>query len=230
MSLAPAFQHRNLPQQVADHIVLLIAAGEYQPGDRLFEKDICERLNVSRIPVREAFRLLQAQGVIRGEPNRGSYITDFGSEETAEMMEMRVVVERIALRHLVKRIKANPEVLDLLRARIEEMHKAIRNSDRLDYCRADLAFHTTLIEQSESPILKPIWDSLSRGILVFLMQERRLESTYEVSIADHERLVALLVARDAAGLEKEIERHIVSYLPGPRAAAKASDGKRRKAG
>jgi DNA-binding GntR family transcriptional regulator len=86
------------------------------------------------------------------------------------------------------------------------------------------------LEQSESPILKPIWDSLSRGILVFLMQERRLESTYEVSIADHERLVALLAARDAAELEKEIERHVVSYLPGKRAAAKPTDSKRRKAG
>lgn len=210
MSLAPQFQHRNLPQHVADHIVLLIAAGELLPGERVFEKDICERLKVSRIPVREAFQLLQAQGVIKGEPNRGSFVTDFGSEQIAEMMEVRIVVERIAGRHLVKRINADPTLVDKLRGAMDALHRAIRNNDRLGYCQADLAFHSTIIELADSPILQPLWESLSRGILVFLMQERGLEESYDRSIADHERLIALLATADLKGYEAEIARHILT--------------------
>lgn len=212
MTTAPQFLHRNLPQQVADHIVTLIASGELNAGERLFEKDICERLGVSRIPVREAFRMLQAQGVIRGEPNRGSYITEFGSEQIAEMMEMRVVVEKIAARHLIKLVAADPKLLDSLRASMSGMHRAIRNDDKLAFCQADLDFHSAMIDLADSPILRPVWDALSRGILVFLMQERRLETTYNRSISDHERLIELLAAGDIAALEAEIERHILSSL------------------
>jgi DNA-binding GntR family transcriptional regulator len=210
MNLAPQFQHRNLPQHVADHIVLLIAAGELTPGERVFEKDICERLNVSRIPVREAFRLLQAQGVIRAEPNRGSFVTELGSEQIAEMMEVRIVVERIAGRHVIRRSKDDPAILDAVRRCMDALHRAIRNNDRLEYCQADLAFHSTIIELADSPILQPIWESLSRGILVYLMQERRLEESYDRSISDHQRLIELLATGDSQGYEAEIGRHVMA--------------------
>lgn len=217
MNSAIPFHHRNLPQQVADHIVLLIASGELAPRERLFEKDICERLNVSRVPVREAFRLLQAQGVIRGEPNRGSYITEFGSEQIMEMMEVRVVTERIAGRHLIRRVKEDPKLHDLARDSMDAMHRAIRNEDKLAFCQADLTFHSTLIELADSSILRPIWDALSRGIMVYLMQEPKLENDYKRSIDDHERLLALIEAGDEGGYEAEIERHIMMSLSGGKA-------------
>src|SRR5579859_6414026 len=95
------FKHRNLPEQLADHIVLLLAKGELQPGQRLFEAEICKMLGVSRIPVREALRLLQAQGVVKTEPNRGSFMNSYGSEEAKEFLRIRLCVEQIALKRLV---------------------------------------------------------------------------------------------------------------------------------
>ncbi|MBD9628204.1 GntR family transcriptional regulator [Ensifer sp. ENS06] len=60
MRIDSEFKHRNLPEQVADHVSKLLATGELEPGQRLYEKRICELLGASRVPVREALRILGA--------------------------------------------------------------------------------------------------------------------------------------------------------------------------
>ena len=210
MAFEPQFKYRNLPDQLADHIVELFAKGEFEAGQRLYEKDICERLGVSRVPVREALRILGAQGVVRTEPNRGSFLTDLGPDEMAEMVEIRLTVERIALRRLLKLVGNNTEILVELNDAVDNLRRAARIDDQLTYCRADLGFHAKVVELSMSPLLKPIWESLSRVVLVLLMRERTVNFDYEAAIRDHELLVDLIRDRNRAALEKEIERHITS--------------------
>lgn len=210
MAFEPQFKYRNLPDQLADHIVDLFAKGDLEAGQRLYEKDICELLGVSRVPVREAFRILGAQGVVRTEPNRGSFLAELGPDEMTEMLEIRLSVERIALRRLLKLVPSKPELLQELNDAIDNMRRAARVDDQLTYYRSDLAFHAKVVELSESPLLKPIWDSLSRAVLVLLMKERNVNFDYEAAIGDHEVLVELIRNRKRAALEKEIERHITS--------------------
>jgi len=211
------FKHRNLPEQLADHIVLLLAKGELQPGQRLFEAEICKMLGVSRIPVREALRLLQAQGVVKTEPNRGSFMNSYGSEEAKEFLRIRLCVEQIALKRLVVTVKADPSCLDPLSDIIQKMRQAHAISDKLASCQADLAFHATLIELSGSPVLLPIWNAISRGILVYFMQERQAYYDYDRSIVDHEVLLEAIRSCDPAGLDALIETHIMA-TPVPQAA------------
>ncbi|MFC5757820.1 GntR family transcriptional regulator [Rhizobium sp. GCM10022189] len=210
MIIEAQFKHRTLPEQLADHIVELLAMGRLEAGQRLYEKEICELLNVSRVPVREAFRILGAQGVVRTEPNRGSFLADLGPDEMAEMLEIRLSVERIALRRLLKLVPRHPEILTELTDAVESLRRASKVDDQLMYCRADLAFHAKVIELSMSPLLKPIWDSLSRAVLVFLMRERNVNFDYEAAIQDHVVLVELIRDRKQAALHKEIERHITN--------------------
>jgi DNA-binding GntR family transcriptional regulator len=210
MAFEPQFKYRNLPDQLADHIVELFAKGEFEAGQRLYEKDICELLGVSRVPVREALRILGAQGVVRTEPNRGSFLTDLGPDEMAEMVEIRLTVERIALRRLLKLVGSNTEILVELNDAVDNLRRAARIDDQLTYCRADLGFHAKVVELSMSPLLKPIWDSLSRVVLVLLMRERTVNFDYDAAIRDHELLVDLIRDRNRVALEKEIERHITS--------------------
>lgn len=204
------FKHRNLPEQVADHIVLLLATGELQPGQRLFENDLCKQLGVSRVPVREALRLLQAQGVVKAEPNRGSFMNRFGSEEAKEFLTIRLSVEQIALKRLARVVKQDPTVLAPLDDIIQKMRQAHTIKDKLASCQADLAFHRTLIELSGSPVLLPIWNSISRGILVYFMQERQAYYDYNRSIADHAVLLDAIRKSDASELNAMIEKHIMA--------------------
>jgi DNA-binding GntR family transcriptional regulator len=231
MKFAPQFEQRNLPDQLADHIVILIATGGMLPAQRLVEKELCESLGVSRIPLREALRILQAQGVIRTVPNRGSFVTEFGSTETAEMLQVRLSVERMAFRRVMKRVAQNPSILRELRAKVEGLRQAARTLDQLTYCQADLAFHQCVVGLSESPLLKPIWNSLARGVLFFLMQERQVRFDYRESISEHNLLVELISRGDPAAMEEEIERHILtkvsdSTLRAEKTSTKNASGKR----
>jgi DNA-binding GntR family transcriptional regulator len=212
MTVEMQVKHRNLPDQLADHLVTMIAKGELRPGQRLLEKEICESQNVSRIPVREALRILQAQGVVRTEPNRGSFVTEFTSDEMAELLELRLGVERIALARIMHGGTPRPYVRAEFSDVLRQMHQAALLSDQYLFCQADLAFHRRIVELSQSPVLNPIWQTLSRGVLVFLMRERDVTYDYARSIQEHEELLSLIEAGRRDAVMSEIERHIMSNL------------------
>jgi DNA-binding GntR family transcriptional regulator len=200
---------RNLPDRLADHLVLMIAKGQLRPGQRIFEKEICELQGVSRIPVREALRLLQAQGVVRAEPNRGTYVTEFTSDEMLEMLGLRLAVERIALRRILARGSSRVSIKSGFTEVMEAMRRAATLRDRLAFCQADLAFHQRIVDLAASPVLTPTWQLLSRGVFVFLMQEADSLVDFDGMLGYHEHLLALLLAGNQEELDKEIESHIV---------------------
>jgi DNA-binding GntR family transcriptional regulator len=202
---------RNLPDQLADQLAVMIATGELKPGQRVFEKKICEMKGVSRIPVREALRLLQAQGVVRTEPNRGTYVTAFTADEMHEMFELRLAVERIALRRIIERRTPKALIASQLSVAIEAMRRAAAIGDRLALCQADLWFHDRIIDLAASPMLEATWRLLARGVLVFLMREHgATASSLSLWIAEHEELLAILESDSSAVLDEHIEHHIFS--------------------
>ncbi len=218
----PALDARNLPDQLADQLVNMIATGELKPGQRIFEKKICEMKGVSRIPVREALRLLQAQGVVRTEPNRGTYVTEYTSDEMLEVQEMRLAVERIALRRIVERHTPKAHITSQLSGAIDAMRRAAVLGDRLALCQADLWFHDRIIALAESPVLEPTWRLLSRGLLVFLMREQEVEVEFDSWIAEHERLLMLLESDSSQSLDAAIEHHILDCVRERRAETQSA--------
>jgi DNA-binding GntR family transcriptional regulator len=204
---------RNLPDRLADHLVVMIAKGELKPGQRVFEKDICKIQGVSRIPVREALRLLQAQGVVRTEPNRGTYVTAFSGDEMMEMLQLRLAVERIALRRVLARGSSVGDIAPQFSDVMLAMRRAATLRDRLAFCQADLSFHQRIIELSTSPVLAPTWQLLSRGVLIFLMQEEESPVfDFEALIAEHEKILAFLQSGKSDALDGEIEDHILCIV------------------
>lgn len=207
------FKHRNLPEQVADHIVILLATDKLKAGQRLFEKELCAMLGVSRIPVREALRILQAQGVVRTEPNRGTFISELNSEETSELLKIRLSVEKLAARRLALRAKDDPSILDPLQEALEEVKRRDKFGDKLASCQADLAFHSLMVELSGSNLLLPTWESLARGVLVFFMHERQAYYDYDTFVDDHERLMEAIRVGKLTMLDAVMEEHILESNP-----------------
>ena len=203
----PTIGVRDLPDQLAGHIVTLLAIGEPRPGQRLREVELCERLGVSRVPLREALRLFRAQGVVRTEPNRGTFLVELGSDDMAEMLEVPIGVERAAIRRLLGDRDAD---LAPLHDAVKAMRAAARLGDVMATCRADLRFHGALVALSGSAVLGPIWASLSRGVLVFLVGELSGDFDTASWIADHERLLGMIEARDAEAAHREIEAHVLN--------------------
>ena len=209
-----AVPQRRLPDMVADAIVRGIGRGLLKPGERLYEPSLCDRLQVSRAPIREALRILQAQGIVEGEPQRGLRICNFDNKRSAELYEIRLALEHISIPKAAEVIRSDPSATKALDQIIADMEVYVARNDRLALNEADLAFHGELVRLSGNDVLINLWRGLARQILIILA----LETDNEVPLpAIHTQHVALLGAMRNAG-EKSLSETIDSHIAGPHTA------------
>jgi DNA-binding GntR family transcriptional regulator len=144
-------RHRSLRDETVDELRRLILDGDLQPGSHLTELAISERLGVSRLPVREAFRRLEAEGLLEALPRRGVRVVELDGDELESVREIRVALELMAVRRTVER--ADAEVLDSLRTVLTdgELANQANDSDRLD--ELNDTFHDLLSRGSGSRFL-----------------------------------------------------------------------------
>src|SRR6185436_12796575 len=109
---APPICSLTLPQQIADHLGHRIMHGEFVPGSRLKEEECAELYDVSRGPVREAFRLLERRGFVEIVPRHGARVLAFDSADLASLFSVRAVLFGLAARQATE--QARPELLPLL--------------------------------------------------------------------------------------------------------------------
>lgn len=114
-------RHRSLRDETVDELRRLILDGQLAPGEHLSETSISERLGVSRLPVREAFRRLEAEGLVESLPRRGVRVVELDQHELDIVREIRIALELIAVRHTIERADAGvrsslSEILDRGRA------------------------------------------------------------------------------------------------------------------
>jgi DNA-binding GntR family transcriptional regulator len=140
------------------------------------------------------------------------------------MLQLRLAVERIALRRILERGPSRAQIKNQFAEVMKAMHRAATLGDRTTLCQADLAFHHRIIDLASSPVLTPTWQLLSRGVFVFLMQEADSFIDLEGLIGYHERLLGLLLAGNKEQLDKEIEKHILWDVNDARAVQGRMDG------
>src|SRR5258708_18155484 len=131
-------QSHSLTTLVQRELERRILAGELEPGAKLTEEDIAGDLNVSRGPVREAFRALEQAGLVRTEKNRGVFVRQVSLAEADEIYTVRAVLEEAACRMLAARIDAAQ--LSKLRAHVDAMRDALDAHDHDAYARANVRF------------------------------------------------------------------------------------------
>jgi DNA-binding GntR family transcriptional regulator len=102
---------KTLVDQVVDAIVEATARGVFLPGDRIVEAEVARALNVSRIPVREALRLLESQSVVVSERYRGMRLMSVDIDGLEKILRVRLVLEMLAGAEVMQRVAADPQVL-----------------------------------------------------------------------------------------------------------------------
>lgn len=134
----------RISRTLADRIV----SGDLKPGAPLRQDHIAEEFHASHVPVREAFRLLEAQGLAVSLPRRGFRVASFGRAEVQEVAEMRAALEALALRH------AAPHLTKAILDRAEEAIRAGEKSENVrDWETANRTFHRLIIEPCGMPRL-----------------------------------------------------------------------------
>ncbi|CAN7318385.1 GntR family transcriptional regulator [Trinickia sp. LjRoot230] len=172
---------------------------------RLDEKEVAEALGVSRTPVREAMTLLEQEGFLRTVPRRGVYILRKTKLEVVEMIQMWAALESMAARLATSR--ASDADIARLRRLFDDFGEAAPADHLEEYSEANIAFHQSLVELSQSTVLV----ETIKNIFVHVRAIRRMtiakSDRASRSISDHMRIIEALEARDTERAERLVRQH-----------------------
>ena len=195
----------TLAVQAADAIRELIASGELQGGDRLVEAKIAEQLAVSRGPVREAFRLLGAEGLVREEPRRGTFVVRLTEADVRDVYDLRVALESRAARLTIER--GDPATMRVLRGVLDELQGAAGEHSLA--AQADYRFHEAVCRASGNGRLHDTFVRQATELRTLLRIDEELLEHEPFSITDeHEALLAVLASGDAERAENAFRQHV----------------------
>lgn len=187
-----------------------ILSGRFARGERLREEELAARVGVSRTPVREALRRLDAEGLIDFTPNRGARVTAWSERELEDLYEARALLESYGARLAARRI--TPDELDHLALVADQMQALAEQgpaaADELTTLNSD--FHRSIVQASRNSQL----DSMVRGImdvpLVYRTFQRYSPQRLRASQFHHQELVEALRAGDGEWAEAVMRTHILA--------------------
>lgn len=193
-------------EQAAEAIVAAAARGIFLPGDRLVEAEIARDLGISRVPVREALRLLESQGIVVSTPYKGMRLMQVSNSGVAELMRVRLALETLAVQESLSR-PGGEEHFAPLREAAEAFAQAVRGEDPAAIVAANEQFHAELCRASGNATLLALWQSLSRQLAVIwgLAQQHRDASE---AVREHAALVEAL----ERGEEKRAIAALVAHI------------------
>lgn len=173
---------KKIEMTLSDRII----SGRLQPGSRLRQDHIAEEFGVSHVPVREAFRRLEAKGLAFSEPHKGVRVTSFDVAELREVAEMRASLESLALK------QAAPNLTTALLAKAEQATvRAERAQNVHEWEEANRAFHRMILEPCGMPRLLASIDDLHLASARFLFAAWRSDWEARTDY-DHRAILAAL--------------------------------------
>lgn len=184
----------------------LIVSGALVPGQRISERLISEQLNgLSRTPLREAFKILEAEGLVTILPNRGAVVTALSVAEVAAAIDVLIGLEAMAAELSCARI-TEPEL-----AEIAELHarmvQAYREGRLMDYFHLNQAIHQCIIDAARNPVLSRIYSTECARIRRYRYAGNRQHERWDRAVAEHELILETLKQRDGALLREILRAH-----------------------
>ena len=205
--LAPRPPERTtLPSTIAGQLRELITEGVLPPGTRLNERALGERLGVSRTPLREAFRLLAAHGLIELQPNRGAVVVELSLDDVRESFDVMSGLEALS-GELACRNVTDAEVAEI-KALTFEMLACHARHDLPGYYRLNHAIHERINLAARNRLLTQVYRSLNLRIQNLRFRSNFDRDKWNRAAQEHAAMVDALEARDAARLSALLREHL----------------------
>lgn len=199
-----------------------VFAGRIPPGSSLSEARVAEYLGVSRTPVREAFHLLEREGLLESVPRVGYRVHVITLAEIAELCEIRAANESLAVRWATERM--TDEHLRSLQANAMQQEEELAAGRTGALPDLDASFHDILVRASGSPRLQELCQDLRRHMLLFRVGSLYRVETALIAVEGHKQILASLWKRDAEGAVLAVCRHLSDAGEGIRRDAFDLDG------
>ena len=200
-------QPRTLVHQVIDALVAGASEGLILPGDRIIESELAMQLGVSRVPVREALRVLESQGIVVNEPYRGIRLTPVTPERIDQLIEVRVALETTAALRAIRTGENNASNIAALESIVQQMDAMAGRNDVYGFATADTSFHRSLCGFAGNAVLSDMWEMLARQMTI-IFGLSTLGKPMESIVEEHRRLVAVFGSGDARAMARELNEHI----------------------
>lgn len=202
--------HKSLVQTIVETIEDRIISGDLAPGEKLTEQAMCELLDVSRSPLREAFRILENQGFLVNKARRGVFVPKLSKKEAISIYTVRANLESLAT---FLAVEADDGTLAaLLRDIHEEMKKAVASNDHKRYMACNSMFHETLISACGNSLLIEMLQRFDKQTRRYRTRILTNEGKREESVQKHEALIRSIEAGDATAAERIRKEGILSNI------------------
>ena len=199
-----AGERSSTAQDAYARLLADIRAGALQPGSRLTETELAARFGMSRTPVREAIRQLEAEGLVVHQPRVGATLRALDYAEVTELYEMRAVLEGTAAR-LAARAASDVELAELA-AINEEMAAAPGEPERLYHLNRQ--FHAALLDAAKNRFLVAAVGAIHKTMLILGPSTMEEGERASKAVAEHAAVLDALVARDGVTAELAMRAHI----------------------
>lgn len=195
-----------LHQEVATRLRQRIVEGQIAPGAKLNERELSEQLQVSRTPLREAIKMLAAEGLVELLPNRGAVAASLSEQDVADTFEVIAGLEGQSGELAAQRI-SDAELAEI-RALHYEMLAAFTRRDLSTYYRLNAQIHTSINAAARNPVLTQTWRNVNARLQALRFRSNFDEAKWQRAVKEHERMVELLAAHDGAALRALLVQHL----------------------
>jgi DNA-binding GntR family transcriptional regulator len=205
--------HRTLEELVTQQLRQAIVLGKFQAGQHLQQDDLAAQLGVSRIPIRAALRILEAEGLVEFRPHKGVILTQLSRADLSDIFDSRILLECRATQLAVPHLTANE---------LEQMGRAYREldgaADPEQGAQANLLFHHTLYRAARRPHLLHLINNLRNKVGPYLQTyilSDRNSPAFRASQVEHEQILQACEQQDselATSLTKDHLTHVLERL------------------
>ena len=183
-----------------------ILKGELEPGERLMEIQLAERLGVSRTPTREAIRKLELEGLVLMIPRKGAEVAKISARSLRDVLEVRRALEELAIELACQRM--TEEDLGELQKAQDEFKKAIADGDAMRIAETDEHYHDVIYSGTQNAKLIQMLNNLREQMYRYRLEYIKDADKRKILILEHERVLKAIRDRKVAEAKEAMREHI----------------------
>ena len=197
------------PADVTAHLREAIARGRLTPNERLIEEELARDYGVNRANIRMALAMLDQEGLVVREPNRGARVRAVSDSEAIEIAETRLAIEGMIARRAAER--ATPADRKALRAIEKHMRRAVESADYGAFSQCNAALHREIQRIAGNETANRILATLKSHLVRLQYRVIMLPDRPKSSLKEHAVIVEAICARDADAAEAAMRRHLLNF-------------------
>ncbi len=189
-----------------------ILRGEMEPGERLMEIQLAQKLGVSRTPIREAIRKLELEGLVIMIPRKGAEVAHITEKDMRDVLEVRSTLEELVVQLAIKNV--TEAKLDELRAANRVFESAVISKDVVNIVEADVKFHDILYSMTNNVRLIQIINNLREQMYRYRLEYVKDARTHSILISEHNDIIKQIKEKNVDVARKVIHQHISNQEKG----------------